>query len=456
MPPALEKYAHKLVRKVRFRIPDVPGAFGKLATALGAQGAVLGDIVTEHVTSNYIIRGITIFFDTKEQLDASLSAIRKLKGYKILEVDDEVLRIHRGGKVAVTPRVRVETLSDLRMIYTPGVAQVCNHIARYPEEARLYTSIGNTVCIATNGSAVLGLGDIGVLAAMPVMEGKSLILDRFAGVSCVPLLLEASEAAPIVNALTTLSKTFSVIMLEDISAPLCFDIEEQLQDRVNVPVFHDDQHGTAVVILAALIKGLKAVGKKKASVRVIINGAGAAGLATCKLLLEYGYRNITLCDKHGAIYNGRPDGMNARKSAMAELTNQNRVSGSLADVLKGADIFIGVSSAGLVKPMMIRSMAKNAIVFGLANPVPEIWPQDALSAGAALAMDGRTINNALAFPGIIRGAIDARAKRISNAMKFAAAETLASLSGKHELVPNFMHTTVHEKVAAAVMTAASS
>lgn len=455
MSAALEKYTYKLVKKIRFRIPDVPGALGLLASELGDHGAVLGDIVTEHVTSNYIIRVITIFFDTKEQFDAVLSSVRKLKGYKVLNVEDEVLNIHKGGKVAMTARVKVETISDLRMIYTPGVAQVCRHISQHPQDARTYTSIGNTVCIATNGSAVLGLGDIGVLAAMPVMEGKSLLLNRFAGISCIPLLLESKETIPIVETLATLSKTFSVIMLEDISAPLCFEIEEALQKRVNIPVFHDDQHGTATVVLAALIKALKIVRKKKESVKVIINGAGAAGMATCKLLLEYGFKNITLCDRHGAIYKGRKLGMNPHKEDIAGLTNASKTAGLLSDLLKGADVFIGVSSAGLVKPSMVKTMARNAIVFGLANPVPEIWPKDALEAGAALAMDGRTINNALAFPGLIRGAIDGKAKTISSVMKLAAAQTLASLSGKNDLVPNFMQMAVHEKVAEAVKKAAN-
>ncbi|MEI8012279.1 MAG: malic enzyme-like NAD(P)-binding protein [Candidatus Omnitrophota bacterium] len=446
----LEKYAHKLVKKIRFRIPDVPGAFGQLASVLGEQGAVLGDIVTEHVTSNYIIRVITIFFDTKEQFNAAVSAAHKLKGYKILDITDEVLELHKGGKIGMAPRVRMETLSALRMIYTPGVAQVCRYIQLHPQEAMTYTSIGNTVCIATNGTAVLGLGDIGVLAAMPVMEGKSMILNKFSGVSCVPLLLESRDPKSMVDALALLSKTFSAIMLEDISAPLCFEIETALQERVNIPVFHDDQHGTAVVILAALLKALKITGKKKQSVRLVINGAGAAGMAACKLLLEYGFKNITLCDRGGAIYAGRPNGMNSYKESIAAVTNKNTCKGSLGETLKGADIFIGVSSAGIVNQAMIKSMASKAVVFSLANPVPEIWPQDALDAGAAIAMDGRTINNALAFPGLIKGALHARAPRITSAMKFAAAETLASLSGKNDLVPNFMDMTIHEKIAEAV------
>jgi malate dehydrogenase (oxaloacetate-decarboxylating) len=356
----------------------------------------------------------------------------------------------------MAPRVKVETLSDLRMIYTPGVAQVCHHIARHPQDAGTYTSIGNTACIVTNGTAVLGLGNIGVLAAMPVMEGKSLILSRFSGVSCVPLLIDSDKASTIVDALASLSKTFSVIMLEDISAPLCFEVEEQLQKRVDVPVFHDDQHGTAIVVLSALIKGLSMVGKKKEAVRIVMSGAGAAGIATCKLLLEYGFKDITMCDRHGAIYAGRASDMNPYKEMIAKITNKDKTSGNLAETLKGADIFIGVSSAGLVQPAMVKTMAKKAIVFGLANPVPEIWPQEALAAGAALAMDGRTINNALAFPGLIRGAINAKAKHISYAMKFAAAEALASMAGKHDVVPNFMHMAVHEKVAEAVMAATAS
>lgn len=445
-----EKYSHKTVKKMRFRIPDVPGALGTLALALGTEGVTLGDITKIHLTSNYIVRDITAFFDDEEHFKKAIEAVKKLRGYKMLHVQDEVLSLHRGGKIEIQPRVKVDTLNDLRMIYTPGVAQVCNYIVAHPERAPEYTSIGNTVCIATNGSAVLGLGNIGVLAAMPVMEGKSIILHKMANVSCIPLLLDSDDADTIVHTLSCVAKTFGAIMIEDIGAPLCFDVEQELQKRVKVPVFHDDQHGTATVILGALIKAVRMTGKRKDAVRIVINGAGAAGIAAARLLLGYGFKHITLCDTAGAIYAGRRKGMNGHKKAIARLTNGRREKGALSDVLAGKDIFIGVSAPHIVTPAMVRTMAKDPIVFALANPVPEIWPAEAEKAGAVIALDGRTVNNALAFPGIIRGALDARAGEVTDAMKFAAAETIASLAGKNEVVPNFMNAAVHRKVARAV------
>ncbi|MDD5584900.1 MAG: NAD-dependent malic enzyme [Candidatus Omnitrophica bacterium] len=384
----------------------------------------------------------------------AIQALKKLKGYRILAIEDEVLNIHKGGKIAIKPLVKMETLSDLRMVYTPGVAQVCNYIVKNPKAVRDYTSIGNTVCIATNGSAVLGLGDIGILAAMPVMEGKSLILNKMGNVSCVPLLIESDDADYIVKVLAGVAKTFSVIMIEDIKAPLCFEVEEKLQRCVDIPVFHDDQHGTAIVILSALIKALKIAGKKKENVSIAISGAGAAAIATCTMLIHYGFREIVLCDRAGAIYKGRNNDMNPYKQAISEITNKKREKGKIEEIIKNKDIFIGVSAPGLLTKTMVATMAKDPIVFALANPVPEIWPKEALEAGARIALDGRTINNALAFPGIMRGTLDAKAKRITYAMKFAAAETLAGLSGKHEVVAHFMNPLVHEKVAKAVRRAA--
>ncbi|MFA5335085.1 MAG: malic enzyme-like NAD(P)-binding protein, partial [Candidatus Omnitrophota bacterium] len=366
----MEKYSHKVVKKLRFRIPDVPGALGTLALALGIEGVTLGDITKIHLTSNYIVRDIIAFFDDEKHFHKAVSAVKTLSGYKILNIQDEVLNLHKGGKIEVRPRVRVETLNDLRMIYTPGVAQVCNYIVADPAAARDYTSIGNTVCIATNGSAVLGLGNIGVLAAMPVMEGKSIILNKMADVSCVPLLVHSDDADEIVDALACIAETFSVIMIEDIGAPLCFEVEQKLQKRVKVPVFHDDQHGTATVILAALIKALKMTGKKKEKAGIVINGAGAAGIAAANLLLGYGFRNIVFCDRAGAIYKGRAGDMNAYKKEIARITNKRREKGALRDIMKGKDIFIGLSAPGLVSKDMVKAMNKRPIIFALANPVP--------------------------------------------------------------------------------------
>lgn len=445
-----EKYSHKVVKKIRFRIPDVPGALGTLALELGMEGVTLGDITKIHLTSNYIVRDIIAFFDNEKHFLSAIDAVKKLKGYKILDIQDEVLNLHKGGKIEVTPRVRVDSLNDLRMIYTPGVAQVCNYIVANPDAARSYTSIGNTVCIATNGSAVLGLGDIGILAAMPVMEGKSIILKKMAGVSCVPLLMRSDNADEIVSALSCIAETFGAIMIEDVKAPLCFEIESKLQRKVKVPVFHDDQHGTATIILAALIKALKITGKSKKDAKAVISGAGAAGIAAANLLLGYGFKSIVLCDRAGAIYAGRRNDMNKYKEGIAAITNKRRERGALCDIIKDKDIFIGVSAPGLVTKAMVRSMNRRPIILALANPVPEIWPAEAEGAGAGIALDGRTVNNALAFPGIIRGALDARAREITRDMKIAAAETIASLSGKNEVVPNFMNADIHKKVAKAV------
>jgi len=451
----IEKYSYKIVKKIRIRIPDVPGALGIVATELGKKGAVLGDITKVHLTSQYITRDVILFFDDEQQFLETIAHLEQLKGYKILSIEDEVMHIHLGGKIAITPTVKVDTLSDLRMIYTPGVAQVCTYIAEHPDAAREYTSIGNCVCIATNGSAILGLGNIGVLAGMPVMEGKSVILHKMAGVSCIPLLIESDDADRIVDTLEAVSKTFSVIMIEDIRAPLCFEVEEKLQERIPIPVFHDDQHGTATVILAALIKAIQLVDKKKETVKIIINGAGAAGMATAKMLLEYGFRHITICDRNGAIYSNRPGHMDPCKHAIAEITNATEESGPLREIMRGKDVFIGVSAANLVSQDMVRSMNSAPIIFALANPIPEIHLEDALNAGAAVALDGRTINNSLVFPGLIRGTLDAGASRINFPMKFSAAETLASLAGKHDIVPNFMNLGVHKKIADAVKQAAT-
>ena len=451
-----EKYSFKIVKKIRIRIPDVPGALGKLALTLGVHGATLGDITKYRLTSQHVTRDFIVYFDNEQQLSRTLDKLHTLKGYRILLIEDEVLHLHEGGKIAITPRVSMEKLGDLRMIYTPGVAQVCNYIAAHPEAARRYTSIGNTVCIATNGSAILGLGNIGVLAGMPVMEGKSIILNKMAGISCIPLLIDSSDADLIVETLAAISPTFSAMMIEDIKAPLCFEVEEKLQSRVSVPVFHDDQHGTATVILASLIRSLHFVGKKKEYVRVVINGAGAAGMTVAKMLIEYGFKEITLCDTVGALWEGRNQNMDSYKQEISQKTNKGKEKGSLRNVISGKDIFIGLSAPQLVSHEMIKTMNKNAIVLALANPIPEIWPADAIDAGAAIAVDGRTVNNCLAFPGIMRGALDSGTSSVTYKMKFAAAEMIAELAGKHEVVPNFMNAAVHHKIAEAVKEAAAN
>lgn len=369
---------------------------------------------------------------------------------------EEILRRHQGGKVAIQPLVKINTVDDLRVFYTPGVAQVCHCIEKDPQKARDYTAIAKTVCIATNGSAVLGLGNIGPLAGLPVMEGKSLILYKMAGISCVPILLESDNAIKIIDTLAEISKSFGAIMIEDIKAPLCFEVEKGLQDRLSIPVFHDDQHGTAIVVLAALIKSLRLLKKDKVQVRIAVNGAGAAGMAICKTLLKYGFKHVVLCDTKGAIYSGRKEGMNPYKGEIAKLTNQDQQKGGLADVIKGRDIFIGVSAAGQVTGEMVRSMNSDPIVLALANPTPEIYPEEALAAGAAIASDGRTVNNCLVFPGLMLGALRSCAREVTFAMKIKAAETIASLAKGKDILPDFMDLSIHQKVADAVTQAAKA
>ena len=449
-----EKYDFKLIKRIRVRIHDVPGAFGRVAVELGRYGAMLGDIRKVYLTSQHITRDLIMYFDNQKQFEETKVALDKIKRCKILSIEDEVLNIHRGGKIEVTPTVKVDSLSKLRMIYTPGVAQVCDYILKNPEKVQDFTSIGNSVCIATNGSAILGLGNIGVHAGMPVMEGKSVILHEMAAVSCIPILVDSDDANRIVDTLEAISKTFSMIMIEDIKAPLCFEVEEMLQERLPIPVFHDDQHGTATVILAVLIIALHMLSREKNKVSIVINGAGAAGLATCRMLIEYGFKNIVICDSAGAIHEKRKERMNAYKESIAKVTNKNMEKGSLETIIKNKDVFIGVSASNLVSKSMVSSMNKDPIVLALANPIPEIMPQDARDAGAAFAKDGRTVNNCLVFPGLVRGTLDARVSKITYPMKFAAAEAIAGLARKHEGVPNFMNISIHKKVAEKVKQAA--
>ena len=367
---------------------------------------------------------------------------------------EDILKIHEGGKVRLESRVTIDSIEQLRHVYTPGVAQVCKLIEREPERVYEYTSISNTIAIVTNGTAVLGLGDIGPRPSMPVMEGKSCILDQMGGVACVPILVDSHVAAEVVETVEKIAATFAGILLEEISAPACFEIEDELKARLDIPVFHDDQHGTAVVTLAALISALKLAGKNAEDCTVAMNGAGAAGSAVAGFLLSYGIKDVVLCDSAGAIYEGRTENMNAAKERIARATNNEHQQGPPADVMKGKDIFIGVSVAGVVSQDMVRSMADDPIVFAMANPTPEIWPHEAMDAGAVASSDGRTINNALGFPGLFRGTLDARASEISEEMKFAAARALAELAPEGELVPDFMDREVHRAVAAAVARAA--
>ena len=377
----------------------------------------------------------------------------------------ESLRLHYEwkGKLEVTPRAEVNNKEALSLAYTPGVAQPCLEIQKDVNKSYELTRRWNTVAVVTDGSAVLGLGDIGPEAGMPVMEGKCVLFKAFGGVDAIPLCVRSHDVDEIVNTVALLAGSFGGVNLEDISAPRCFEIERKLKERCDIPIFHDDQHGTAVITLAGLQNALKVVGKKLEDVKIVFNGAGAAAIAIVKLLLSAGAKNVTLCDRKGAIYAGRTEGMNPVKEEIAQVTNPARQAGSLADMLVGADVFIGVSAPGAVTTEMVKTMNKDAIIFACANPTPEIFPDDARAGGAAVIATGRSdfpnqINNVLAFPGIFRGALDARASDINDAMKIAAAHALADLVGDDlsadYIIPAAFDPRVKDAVAAAVNKAA--
>ena len=374
---------------------------------------------------------------------------------------EEALQLHEvhQGKLAVSLKVDIETKHDLSLAYTPGVAEPCLEIAQDREQVYRYTGKGNAVAIVTDGTAVLGLGDIGPEAALPVMEGKACLFKRFGGVDAYPICLNTKDPEEIVRAVQLIAPGFGGINLEDISAPRCFEIEEQLIETLDIPVFHDDQHGTAVVVLAALINGAKCLGLELPQVQTVISGAGAAGISICKLLMKAGVRDITLCDRQGAMWEGR-EGLNGAKTAMAKVTNRAMRKGSLAEVMEGADLFIGVSGPGIVTQEMVRSMSPQAMVFALSNPVPEIMPELALAAGVKVVATGRSdfpnqINNLLVFPGIFKGALAARASRITEEMMIAAAYAIAGRVSPEELsreciIPSTFDMGVADVVAEAV------
>lgn len=378
----------------------------------------------------------------------------------------ESLRLHYEwkGKLEVTPRAAVDSKDALSLAYTPGVAQPCLEIQKDVNKSYELTRRWNTVAVVTDGTAVLGLGDIGPEAGMPVMEGKCVLFKAFGDVDAIPLCIRSKDVDEIVNTVALLAGSFGGVNLEDIAAPRCFEIEKKLKERCDIPIFHDDQHGTAVITLAGLTNALKVVDKKMNEIKVVINGAGAAAIAIGKLLLSAGVKDLILCDRSGAVYEGRPKGMNPIKDEMAKVTNLSKKAGSLADMLVGADVFIGVSAPGAVTTEMVKTMNRDAIIFACANPTPEIFPDDAKAGGARVISTGRSdfpnqINNVLAFPGIFRGALDARASDINDAMKIAAAKALAGLISDEELnadyiIPAAFDPRVKDAVASAVKQAA--
>ncbi|RID86452.1 NAD-dependent malic enzyme [Peribacillus asahii] len=379
---------------------------------------------------------------------------------------EQALHMHRTnqGKLETVSKVPVRNAEDLSLAYSPGVAEPCKEIYEKPETVYDYTMKGNTVAVVSDGTAVLGLGNIGPEAAMPVMEGKALLFKSFAGVDAFPICLKTTEVDKIIETVKLLEPTFGGVNLEDIAAPNCFEIEERLKKETNIPIFHDDQHGTAIVTVAGLVNALRVVGKSMTEIKIVANGAGAAGIAIIKLLYSYGVRDIIMCDTKGAIYEGRTIGMNDIKEKVALITNRDKKRGSLEDVIKGADVFIGVSAAGALTKEMVESMNVDPIIFAMANPDPEILPADAKAAGAKVVGTGRSdfpnqVNNVLAFPGIFRGALDVRATHINEKMKVAAVHAIAGLVEDHELNPDYViprpfDERVAPEVAAAVAKAA--
>jgi malate dehydrogenase (oxaloacetate-decarboxylating) len=434
----IEMGIDKIVKTIRLMILDQPGYLGRVATAVGNAGGNITDLHLVSYGVEYNTRDLTLFIDDEAQLQEVLAEIGKVEGVIISEIIDPVLEMHRGGKIQVKSRVPLDGLATLRKIYTPGVAKVCRLIEQTPELRYEYTSIGDTVAIVTNGTAILGLGDIGPVAGMPVMEGKAVLLAALAGINGVPILLESKDTEEIIRTIAIIAPSFGAINLEDIKAPECFEIERRLDEMLDIPVMHDDQHGTATVALAALLNATKYVGKPFRNDCVGVVGLGAAGIGITKLLVAYGAKRMV--------------GTDINPGAMEIFAKAGGTPMSLGEVMQTADIVIGVTgAAGLLKPAMIR---KGQIILAMSNPRPEISPEDARNAGAAFAADGRSVNNGLAFPGIFRGALNARARSICNRMKIAAARTIASFAATGELVPSMLNLDMHKAVAQAVERAA--
>jgi malate dehydrogenase (oxaloacetate-decarboxylating) len=441
---------------LRCRFADADGAaFQSLSAAAQQVRAAIGPVSKVRSKKERDAHEATVYVTGRDAFERFLGSVEPIQGVQVVAVTDE-LELHRRGALRMVSRIPIKTLGDLRMLYTPGVASACEEIEKDPAQGWDLTGICDRIAIATNGTAVLGLGDIGVLPSLPVMEGKAAILAELVDVSGVPILIETKDVDTFVETVVRIAAGFGAIQLEDVAAPACFEIEEKLKARLDIPVFHDDQHGTATVVLAALINAIKQTGRKAQDCTALVLGAGAAGTAVTKNLLGFGIGDVVVYDSVGPIYRGRPAGMNPYKEQLAQITNRNRYQGALADGFVGKDIFIGVSKPHMVSKEMIRSMAKDPIVFPLSNPIGEIDKEDAIEAGAAIVADGRDINNALAYPGIFRGALDAKAPDITSKMELAAARTLSRLAPAGQLLPRILDRNVHRKVAQAVRAAARS
>jgi malate dehydrogenase (oxaloacetate-decarboxylating) len=450
---------------LRVRLSDQPGSFARLAQAIGDEGGSLGAIDLVRVEGHSKVRDVTVDASDAKHVERIIEAVRALDGVEVEHVSDRTFLLHLGGKIEMQSKVPVKTRDDLSMAYTPGVARICQAIADDRASAWNLTIKQNTVAVVSDGTAVLGLGDIGPEAAMPVMEGKALLFKEFGGVDAWPICLATKDTDAIVATVQAIAPGFGGINLEDISAPRCFEIEARLRETLDIPVFHDDQHGTAIVVLAALTNALRVVGKPIDAVKIVVTGAGAAGVAVTDILLAAGARRIVVCDHGGAIRRGR-EGLNPVKQALAERTNPDDEHGSADDVLAGADVYIGLSVPGAVSAAGIATMHDDAIVFAMANPTPEIAPEELPEGKTAVVATGRSdypnqINNVLAFPGVFRGALDVRASAITEGMKVAAGQAIAAVIKPEELGPEYVIPSVFNRdvaplVAAAVAEAAEA
>lgn len=448
---------------LRIKIPNEPGSLGLVTSLIGKVGADIGAVDIAGFDGNFIIRDITVKVRDSNHGDALVQELKTLNKFEVLNISDRTFLMHLGGKIRVTNKVPLVTRDDLSMAYTPGVARVCMAIHDDPENAYKLTIKRNTVAVVSDGSAVLGLGNIGPEAALPVMEGKAMLFKEFGKVDAFPICLATQDTEEIIKAVKAIAPVFGGINLEDISAPRCFEVEDRLKKELDIPVFHDDQHGTAVVVLAALINALKIVNKKMSEIKVVVTGVGAAGVACSKIILSAGVENIIGFDRTGAIYKGRPGGMNFMKEWFAQNTNPEGFQGNVSEALEGADLFLGLSGPGTIEAADLKKMARDPIVFAMANPTPEVMPEDAAPFVRIMAT-GRSdypnqINNVLCFPGMFRGALDVRATDINEEMKLAAAHAIASVVGDNELnedyiVPGVFNPLIAESVAKAVAEAA--
>ena len=427
---------------LRVDYPHEAGRIASIAAAIGEQGGVIRGIDLVHIQRNRSLRDYTVECASTDQARQIIDAVRGIEDLRIESVSDDTFLMHLGGKLEIRSKVALKTRADLSMAYTPGVARVCKAIEAEPKTSHALTIRRNFVAVISDGSAVLGLGNIGARAAMPVMEGKAILFKEFAGVDAFPLCLDTQDPGEIVAIGRAVAPTFGAINLEDISAPRCFEIEQKLQEQLDIPVFHDDQHGTAVIVLAATLNALRITGKRPQDMKLVVSGAGAAGWACTRALEDLGLGNIVVCDRKGALHRARDVGDNPAKQWFVENTNPDQESGGLKDAIRGADMFLGLSAPGLLNRDDLKTMAADPIIFAMANPTPEIMPEEAEGLVSVMAT-GRSdypnqINNVLAFPGIFRGALDARASRINDEMKGAAAQAIAEIVTDSELSPDYI------------------